>query len=482
MIPFIYLFKSPNNCYFYDVNKDSVVSISDTLYAYLDSHKEIPAAPWETDEPDISDRETLRSLMQRGYLSDHRVKEIRHLHTADLKFQIENRMSELLLQVTQSCNLVCSYCPYANKTDHMFQRNHSSKKMSWETAQQSIDLFADCSAELDHVALNFYGGEPFLNFGLIRQAVAYANKVFVGKRIDYSLTTNGTLLTDEIIEFLCSNHFSVLFSIDGPASVHDRNRKKSNGSGSYQEAVTNLKKLYSAYGELADEKLAVNSVINTETDYDEVLHLFDDPFFLENHIRFSATVVSAEMLEKAPVPRDDFWQKFNYRHFIALMKELGIVKDIQLDPISELFARVQLDRIRWHDADSRPLGKAGAPGGPCIPGQRRLFVNADGDLYPCERINELADDSKIGNIKTGIHLKRAERLLNIAQLTEQECRNCFAFRHCTVCAAKASGENGITVKHKLSKCAEVKKGFINQIRLIALKQEIDEHYKRYLPL
>ena len=482
MVPFIHLFRSPNSGYFYDVNKDKVVCVNDHIYAFLSETKDIPENIDSIEELEISDREELKSLIDNGFLSDNHVERIEHYHTSDLEYQVKNRMNELILQVTQACNLSCSYCPFANKTDNVYQRNHSGKKMNWETAKKSIDLFEECSSEIDEVSITFYGGEPFLNFPLIQKVIDYSNKLFIGKKVRYALTTNGTLLTDVIIDYIFKNNISVMFSIDGPASIHDMNRKKADGSGSYDEAVRNLKKLSAIYGEKSFEKLSINSVINTETDFDEILKLFDDPFFLEKKVGIQATLVSSDMLEKQMEYREDFKQKFNYNSFISLMKILGVVNDIKLDPISELFSLLQLVNIGWNNEECAPLASTGAPGGPCIPGQRRFFVNADGNFYPCERVNELAEDTQLGNIKDGFDLEKAEKVLNIARLTENECKNCFAFRHCTVCVRKATDGNKFSAKHKLTNCAKVKKNLISNLKLIALREEIDSVYKRNMPL
>ena len=79
----------------------------------------------EISELGDADRQLLKELIAQGYMSDHRVKTLEHFHTSDLEFQINERCAELTLQVTQACNLVCSYCPFANKTDNEYQRNHS---------------------------------------------------------------------------------------------------------------------------------------------------------------------------------------------------------------------------------------------------------------------------------------------------------------------------------------------------------------------
>ena len=84
-----------------------------------------------------------------------------------------------------------------------------------------------------------------------------------------------------------------MFSIDGPESIHDINRRKADGSGSFREAVDNLKKLYALYGKRAKEKIHINTVINPENDFDEITHLFDDPFFKESGIGIPNRLIRA---------------------------------------------------------------------------------------------------------------------------------------------------------------------------------------------
>ena len=90
MNPYIHLFRSPNRCYVYDVNKDSVLTVSDSLYAYLEACKDVPDNTDSIEELGHEDREALRSMLEAGYLSDHRVERIEHFHTSDLDFQLHN--------------------------------------------------------------------------------------------------------------------------------------------------------------------------------------------------------------------------------------------------------------------------------------------------------------------------------------------------------------------------------------------------------
>ncbi len=482
MKPYVYLYKSINGNYCYDVNRDTIIEINENIYSYLNTCENSPLVIEENSVLNAEDREALEDLVRQGFLSDHRVGNITHRYAKDAEFYVKNRMVSLLLQVTQSCNLLCSYCPYANKTDGKFQRNHSSKKMNWDIAKKSIDLFLECSSEIDDVYIGFYGGEPFLNFPLIKQVVEYADKAFAGKIIGYTLTTNGTLLTDEIVDFLTNHNFYITFSIDGPAALHDKHRKKSDGTGSYSDAVKNLKRLVCAFEDEAEKRINVNTVINTENDLDQLFELFDDSFFVDHKINIKPNIVSSDKLEKKIGVSNDFIEKFNYRCFVSLMKNLGVVKNINLDPISNEFGLETIKKMEEIYERKDILSDTAAPRGPCIPGQRKLFVNADGDMYPCEKVNELADEQKIGNINIGFDFDKIDKILNIARITESQCRNCFAFRHCSVCVIHCSDENGISSEAKLKHCQNIKKKFVKSLRLKALIMEINMLYKRKIKI
>ena len=103
--------------------------------------------------------------------------------------------------------------------------------MSLETAKKAILFYREHSRDKDRAIIGFYGGEPLLAFPLIVESVKYAEEIFAGVDISFNITTNATLLTDEIIDFLLDHHFKLTFSLDGPNEVQDKNRIFANGSG-----------------------------------------------------------------------------------------------------------------------------------------------------------------------------------------------------------------------------------------------------------
>ena len=136
----------------------------------------------------------------------------------------------LVLNVANDCNLGCTYC-FASQGDYGAPRRF----MSQETAKESVDFLLQNSGDHPTVTLVFFGGEPLMNFRLISETVAYATRAgeLVGKRVDFSMTTNATYLTPEIIHFLRDHRVGVAVSIDGPKKFHDLRRTYKNGMGSY---------------------------------------------------------------------------------------------------------------------------------------------------------------------------------------------------------------------------------------------------------
>jgi len=153
-------------------------------------------------------------------------------------------LQRIVLNTTNQCNLACGYC-YEYSDDKIAQTKDKPKYMSEEVAQAAIDTLIRESAGRPLLHVTFFGGETLLNFNLMRFAVLYARKraAEVSKDVDFSLTTNATLLTEEIVDFLAENRIGVTVSIDGDKELHDRMRTFHNGKGSYDIIAPKIKML-----------------------------------------------------------------------------------------------------------------------------------------------------------------------------------------------------------------------------------------------
>ena len=153
-------------------------------------------------------------------------------------------LQTLVLNVTNQCNLSCEYC-YEFGEDKIATPEGKKKFMDWETAQTSVNYLLSESKGRHAVHITFFGGETLMNFPLLKQVVDYARTRAKeeGVNIDFSLTTNATLLTPTIIQYLADNQVGVTVSLDGTKEINDKFRVFSNGKGSYDIIEPKVKEL-----------------------------------------------------------------------------------------------------------------------------------------------------------------------------------------------------------------------------------------------
>src|SRR5471030_558503 len=155
-------------------------------------------------------------------------------------------LTTMVLNVTNQCNLSCTYC-YEYSEDKIVDTENGKqpKFMSEETARESVEFMLKESGDNKVAHVTFFGGETLLNFPVLQKTIAYARArgAELGKEVDFSLTTNATLLKPEIIEFLADNRVGVTISIDGPREVQDKFRVFHNGTGSYDVVAPKIKEL-----------------------------------------------------------------------------------------------------------------------------------------------------------------------------------------------------------------------------------------------
>lgn len=255
-MPVFHTFTAGGKRYMFDANTNVIINLKEDLYFELEKYmqsgyKEITPA--------------IEKLRDRGYLKDRADFEMVHPMDSTLEYSLERCIGTIALQVTQGCNLRCKYCAYSGSYDN---RVHSSKRMSKEIAFKAIDFLFDHSIDRDRVSLGFYGGEPLLELDLIKECVKYAKKKSIGKELMFNITSNTTLITDEVLKFLYDNEFSLTVSLDGDRQAHDKNRVfAANGAGTFSVVMQILEKIQTQYPDYM-ERVHINAVIDPTTDFD----------------------------------------------------------------------------------------------------------------------------------------------------------------------------------------------------------------------
>ena len=367
------------------------------------------------------------SLLEKGLFRFDFIKEIKHPETKYIDKLIERCISQLILEVTTGCNFKCRYCHQPGKS------NDHSRMMTMEVAYNSIDYLFEHSKDANEVAITFYGGEPLLNFELIKLVVLYTNKKFESKSIFYNMTTNASLLTNEIISFLVENNFSLLISLDGNEDTQNLHRKYSRDGGETFNVVwNNILSLRKTYPKYFDMNVSFNAVILPDEDPSNVME-----FFKVNNIPKTAVTISNADLTG-----------IDYNPTRKVFNQNRIIFEENYKEMLEKFENKSQLLSCWHH------------NGPCVPAARRLFISVDGDFYPCEKV-EGARDCLLGNLDVGINIEKAIEILNIGSLTTSDCKACWALRFCTICVRQCLDNDCISSQRKKISCKQLKENALS---------------------
>lgn len=444
--PFIHLLRSPNSGYFFDVNRNEIVPIDEEIFSYLLSQQQ--NAKVTNLNPSVKAK--IDSLESKGYLSNHKVKKIEHPEVANLIELLENRLGMICLQVTQNCNLRCEYCIYS-ETNNTKQRTHSNTDMNITVAKQAIDFMYKRSKDAGTVAVGLYGGEPLIGLPLIKEIIKYSEEIFDGRELIFNMTTNATLLTPDVVDYLYAHRVSLTISLDGPKSIHDKHRRFKD-AGSFDRLLQNINYIAIKYPDMIP-KMFISMVIDRENDFDEINSVFKK-FPVFEQMSLIASTIDDTYSENKTVISEQYSAKSEYQTFIGLLHMFGRLERKQVSPIVfTSVSRIFEKKLEMESSISLP--EITSPGGPCVAGNRRLFCNVDGNLYPCERVSESSPIMKIGTLADGFNYDAIRNMMNVADVTKDKCVNCWAFTHCTQCIRGADGEDHIDREVRLSYCNSV---------------------------
>lgn len=453
--------------YVYDAQRDTYRKISRGLYDLISEKKEVS-------NDDVIGEE-YKSLKQDGFFRDINIEEFCHPLTDSLEYYLNRKLSLVTLQITQDCNLRCSYCPYTGNDN--VNRLHKKKYMDIDLAKRTIDYLYAHSIDSEKITIGFYGGEPLLAFDTMKSVVDYAHNLIQDKLLSFTITTNATLMNREILEFLNDNNFDLVISIDGPKEINDANRVFANIKDSvFNKVMENIEIIYREYPDLFN-RTTINMVIDPRFSLDKYAELFNINEAMRK-IKVQSTVLDDIHKEIKNIYSTEFMESYNrYREHISEFLFEGITfPDYIPNQFTMAFFNPYFERIINGFSEKEGFPKAICPSGPCIPGQMRWMVDVNGKFFPCERVSETVEENVIGNIDEGFSLEKAKFILNIHSVSKDKCVDCFAFRHCNACIKKYEGSLSGD-KTKLDKeCEKIRIGFENTLHDII---NFNERYGYY---
>ncbi|WP_136479564.1 thioether cross-link-forming SCIFF peptide maturase [Acetivibrio thermocellus] len=401
-----------------DVNSGAVHVVDDISFDILDYYKNFTAGEiknklahkYNADEIDEALRE-IESLEAEGLLfSEDPYK--KYVSSMDRKSVVK----ALCLHISHDCNLRCKYC-FASTGNFGGQRN----MMSLEVGKKAIDFLISESGNRKNLEIDFFGGEPMMNFDVVKGIIEYARQKEKehNKNFRFTLTTNGLLLNDENIKYINENMQNIVLSIDGRKEVNDRMRIRIDGSGCYDDILPKFK--YVAESRNQDNYYVRGTFTRENMDFsNDVLHLADEGFRQISVEPVVAAKDSGYDLREEDLPRlFEEYEKLAYE-YVKRRKEGNWFN----------FFHFMIDLTQGPCIVKRLTG--------CGSGHEYLAVTPEGDIYPCHQFvgNE---KFKMGNVKEGVLNRDIQNYFKNSNVyTKKECDSCWAKFYCSGgCAANS---------------------------------------------
>ena len=332
-----------------------------------------------------------------------------------------NVVKALCLHVAHTCNLNCSYC-FASQGKYQGERG----LMSFEVGKRALDFLIENSGTRRNLEVDFFGGEPLMNWDVVKELVKYARSVEKehGKNFRFTLTTNGMLIDDDVIEFANKEMSNVVLSLDGRKEIHDATRVDYAGNGSYEEIVPKFQKLVESRGgqgyymrgtfthanpDFTKDVFHMADLGFRELSMEPVVSAADDPAALTAE-DLEVVKEQYEILSKEMIKRNQEGRGFTFYHYML---------DLTAGPC--IYKRIS----------------------GCGSGTEYMAVTPWGDLYPCHQF--VGDEKyKLGDIWNGVtneDLREDFRSCNA--YARPECADCWAKLYCSGgCAANAYHASG----------------------------------------
>jgi len=318
-------------------------------------------------------------------------------------------LQTMVMNLTNQCNLSCQYC-YEFGEDKVATPEGKPKFMDFETASASVDYLFTQSAGRHGVHITFFGGETLMNFPLLKRVVDYAKQKAAdqGRSIDFSLTTNATLLTPSIIDYLSTNEIGVTVSMDGDKASHDKFRVFSNGKGSYDIIEPRVRALIKEH----KTRPIVARVTMTSQAMDVLgtyRHLKNDLGFHE--IGFAPVTTSPDRL-----------YSIDNRGLDSVLDQFGVLASEYLANAlrgeHHGFSNVSDTLAELHQGVNKSH--------PCGAGLGLVGVGPSGDIAPCHRFVD-SDTHTLGHVSTGIDKAKQNDFLSRGHIqVKTDCRTCWA--------------------------------------------------------
>lgn len=441
---------SQGNYYLYDFLKKEFMPCHPLIHLcyQLDEKEMLESLPKTIDESghvltEKYDQDTIEyyrnrylSLKMRNYFS-YIYKEPFAKYSAQSVMESISNINDVVFEVTDGCNLKCKYC--INGCLYNTHPSTENRQMSFDAVKSTLDyLHPLWSSDLNksshqEITVGFYGGEPLINFSLIKKSVEYCNSLKLENHsFKYNMTTNATLL-DKYIDFLVENDFRITISLDG-TEWGQSYRTFHNGKNSFEKVYSVLKEIQKAHPDFWEEKISFNSVLHNRNTVAETHQFIYEEFgkIPEIHPMNDSGIL--------PEKREEFNEMFvSYYNSINQSKDSFRQERFTSDPYIYSLSQFLLwyGNNQFYNYETflyfdKPILRAHT--GTCFPFNRKIYISVNHQIFPCERIG---NQYFLGEIKNGKVVLDAEKVADIYNRyynkLYKQCQNCYMINGCQQC-------------------------------------------------
>lgn len=393
-----------------DINSGAVHIVDDVVYNILDYYEDnsleeiIKLLSNKYDETTITEaHKEIGILEEEGLLFSQGV------NIKNINYNEDNLVKAMCLHIAHDCNLRCSYC-FASQGDFKGDRSF----MTLEVGKKALEYLVENSGNRRNLEVDFFGGEPLMNFDLVKELVYYGRELEKknNKHFRFTITTNGVLLDEEKMDFINEHMDNVVLSLDGRKEVNDNMRKTISGEGSYDIILPKFKEMVN---KREDKDYYIRGTFTSfNLDFSKDAKDFYDKGFKK--ISIEPVVTSPDMdyaLRKEHLDTImEEYEKFSKEYIEIKRKD----KDF-------LFFHFMIDLNQGPCLIKRAVG--------CGAGSEYMAVTPEGELYPCHQF--VGDEQfKIGDVFKGVINKQLREQFRKANVyNKEECRNCWARFYCS---------------------------------------------------
>lgn len=329
-----------------------------------------------------------------------------------------NNIESYTIGVTEKCNLRCTYCCYSGiYSEH---RTHANKSLRVSDIADIIS-FIENTVKSDTFSVEFYGGESLLELDWIKAFVNLISETFSQKKIQFELSTNGILLSNSVVDWLVQNKFHLFVSIDGIGKYHDLCRKNVSGHGTFTQIQTNLEYIKNRYPDFWTDKVDLMMTISDISLMPKISREWSESELLSSKMPIRISEVAG--IYNSETTKIDF--DFEKQKYLQLVK-YGIKNPDE--PLIKTFFDIWL--AEWTNRPIFELNDS-VEYPTCLPNNKKLYIDARGDVGICERIT---DTIRIGNIKQGLNFDSINTVVRrTAGFIDKHCSSCPSARICDIC-------------------------------------------------